>query len=129
MALSYKYQAEKEMKALGAKASAAITASAHGMRVVAINRTPRDTGTAQAGWKLSNKRRGSYIPTRRVQPRPGRSNFRFRITKDRAFYFWNNVTYISYLNDGTARMKAHNMLLHAKAFFESDLRRRLSLIP
>ena len=128
MGLSYTKQASNEMKALGAKASAAITASAKGMWKVAVRTTPRDTGTAQAGWKLSTSRRSSYVPVKRVQPRPTTPPFNFRITKDKRFYFWNNVTYIEILEEGGKNRTAHNMLRTAKEYFERDVMQRLGRI-
>lgn len=128
MGISYTSKASEEMKSLGAKASRAITASAKGMWRMAVSRTPRDTGTAQAGWKLSTSRRSSYVPVRRIQPRPTTPPFTFRVTKDKRFYFWNNVEYIDVLEEGGKNNAAHHMLRTAREYFENDVKQRLDAI-
>lgn len=110
------------MKALGAKASTIVTKAFLAGWRTAVNSTPRDTGTAQAGWKLSNKRIATYIPVRRKQPRPLQPPFRFRITKDTSAYLWNNVPYVPHLNDGNPPGRpAYKMLQKAVATINAKM--------
>lgn len=128
--LSFSQQVEKEMLSMGAKASTAITASVRGMWRVAVEATPRDTGTARSGWKMSTSRRSSYIPKYGPKPAAKLPWFIFRVRKHKKFYFWNNVKYISYLEEGLgpgARVP-HYMMRKAIAYFEKECNRRLRAI-
>ena len=128
--LNFTKQIDDDLKKLGAKASNAVTASVKKAWRTAVDATPRDTGTAQAGWKISTSRRSSYVPVRRVKPRPKVPNFRFRITKDKRIYFWNNVPYISFLEygEGPGNRSPLYMMRRALRVLENELQRRLSNI-
>lgn len=125
--VSYKYEARREMAKISAKISAVVTRASKEAWKEAVKNTPRDTGTAQAGWKLSVTRVGSYVPKRRVQKRPTVPNFRFRSTIDKRVFLFNNVEYISYLNDGKGpgRRVAHKMIQKARVRFESEITKGL----
>lgn len=128
MAVRISIQIDQELKRFGAKASKAVTSSAKSAWKVAVNATPRDTGLAQSGWKLSTTRRTSYVPRPGIKSRPNVPQINFRITKDKRLYMWNNVPYVYYLEHGLGPEGArtpHAMLQKASAHFESDLRNRL----
>lgn len=73
------------------------------------------TGAMRYNWKLSTARRGSYVPVRKKRPRPLTPNFRFRVTKDKRFYLYNNMPYAEMVEN----MQPGNILRQASMFFES----------
>lgn len=128
--LNFSSQLQREYKALGNKASKAITASAKGAWREAVRATDPhvETGALRWNWKLSTRRRSSYVPKRIPRPRPSMApNINFRIRYDKGIYLFNNMPYASYVNDGVGPgvRKAGRMLEKARMFFIMDLRRRL----
>lgn len=120
-----------ELDVISGEASKVVTQASLEMWRTAVDATPHDTYTAQNGWKLSRVRRGSYVPIRHVQSPPKRPNFRFRVTKDRRVYFWNNVKYVYYLEHGLAPgagRVAHRMMQKGRKVFERSLSRGLRRI-
>lgn len=120
---SFTKQFKDEFKEFGNKASKAVTRAALNAWKVAVENTPHDTYTAQNGWKLSTTRRSSYIPIVRIQPPPTKPDFKFLISRHSKVILFNNVPYISFLENGQGRgtRTAHFMMRKAKERFESDL--------
>lgn len=131
MSVAFTRAIEKELLQVGAKMSREITTAVKQTWKFAVRETPRDTGTAQKGWKIKTNRRSSYIPVRRKQPAPRVPAFRFRVRKHKRIYFYNNVPYMFYLEHG---LSPHGyriplfILRRSKKFLERELNARLSRI-
>ncbi len=129
MALNFTKQIDKDIAKLNYEVSKAISQSAKEAWKVAVRNTPHITYTAQNGWKLSNKRRSSYVPVRRKQPPPRVPQFKFRITKDKRVYLYNNVRYAEALEKGLPPNKvAHYMLFQAQSTFDREMDKRFKRI-
>lgn len=127
---SFTQQIRDEFKALGAKASDAVTRAAKAGWKTAVANTPVDTGLLRHSWKLSRDRRSSYVPKPGKKPKPQVPDFSFRITKDKRFYLFNNVRYASYVENGEGpgtRTPSH-ALLKAKIKIENELNKLLGRI-
>lgn len=99
--LSFTHQVKRDMDKIKSEMSNLVTKAAKEAWKVAVDNTPVLTGTLRQGWKLSNQRRGSYVPRQRYdRSRPPVPNFRFRITIDKRVYLFNNVPYASYVDNG-----------------------------
>jgi hypothetical protein len=124
---NFTQQVRAELKALGAKASDAVTRAAKAGWKTAVASTPVDTGLLRHSWKLSRDRRSSYVPKPGHKPKPQTPDFNFRITKDKRFYLFNNVPYASYVENGEGpgnRTPSH-ALLKAKIKIEAELNKLL----
>lgn len=103
--VNHRQELENEWTKFGAAASRIVTnAWLRGWKV-SVDSTPVRTGLLRSGFRLSTTRRSSYVPqfnSSRGQVRgyPTRPDFRFRITKDRNIYFYNNVPYASFVEYG-----------------------------
>lgn len=130
MAISFSQQIDKEMNALKSEISKAVTKASLDAWQAGVDKSPRDTGTLQSGWKLSRTRRGQYVPVYGPKPKPKKPKFSFRATKDKRVYLWNNVTYAYYVNEGlgAGSRKAHKMIEKAGQVFESSLQREFNKI-
>jgi len=139
MALSFSDQIDKEWRAIGYKASLAISGAGKEAWKVARDSTPappgggpnyKRTGNLRAGWRISADRRASYVPRPGVKAKPKVPVFKFRVTKHKRIYIWNNVPYAFYVDQGLGggQRKAHNMLLKASIKFEKELQKRFDAI-
>jgi len=128
--VSFAQQIDRELKAFGAKASAAVTGAGKEAWKEAVNNTPVDTGLLQHSWKLSTNRRSSYVPRPGKRTKPSVPDFNFRITKDKRVYLYNNVPYAPYVEngEGPGNRSPSRALLKARIRFEKELNRRIRAI-
>lgn len=72
------------------------------------------TGAMRYNWKLSTKRRGSYVPVRVKRPPPMVPKFNFRVRYDNRFYLYNNMPYA----EKAEKLDPGDMLKQASMFFK-----------
>lgn len=97
---SFRNQFKKEYSGLVSDISKAFTKAGKAGWKVAVTSTPRDTGTAQAGWKIVIGHKGYYVPKRFKKKPPKMPKFSFAARKHKYFTLYNNVPYIEFLEKG-----------------------------
>lgn len=100
MTVQFKQEIEREWAEKVSDISKVITSAAKKGWTTAVNSTAVDTGRLRAGWRLSTSRRSSYVPRPGRKGRPRMPKFKYRASKDKRFYLWNNVPYAYYQEEG-----------------------------